>query len=40
MGMYCLNLLNMALELAKENPSYQGSRDEVLRALPRYLRTP
>jgi len=24
MGMYCLNLLNMALELAKENPSYQG----------------
>ena len=24
MGMYCLNLLNMALELAKENPIYQG----------------
>ncbi len=24
MGMYCLNLLTMALELAKENPSYQG----------------
>ncbi len=23
MGMYCLNLLTMALELAKENPSYQ-----------------
>ena len=23
MGMYCLNLLKMALELAKENPSYQ-----------------
>jgi hypothetical protein len=24
MGMYCLNLLKMALELAKDNPSYQG----------------
>jgi hypothetical protein len=24
MGMYCLNLMQMALELAKENPSYQG----------------
>jgi hypothetical protein len=24
MGMYCLNLLNMSLELAKENPIYQG----------------
>ena len=34
MAMYCLNMLAISLELAKENRAYEDVRDEVLRALP------
>ena len=33
MGMFCLNLMRIALELAKENPVYEGAGDQVLPAL-------
>ena len=37
MGMYCLNLLAIALELATHEPELPGRREQVLRALPAHL---
>ena len=33
MGMYCLVMMRIALELAKKNAGLRGARDEILRAL-------
>ena len=33
MGMFCLNLMRIALELAKTNKVYEGTGHQVLRAL-------
>ena len=38
MGMYCLNMLAIALELAREDPVVRGRRQQVLRALPVHRR--
>ncbi len=34
MAMYCLNMLAIALELARDEPGLRGRRQQVLRALP------
>ena len=34
MGMFCLNMLAIALELAAREPRLRGHRHQVLRALP------
>ena len=38
MGMYCLNMLAIALELAREQPRLRGRGHQVLRALPLHRR--
>ena len=38
MGMFCLNMLAIALELARENDPLRGHRHQVLRALPLHRR--
>ena len=38
MGMYCLNMLAIALELARDEPRLRGHRHQVLRALPVHRR--
>ena len=40
MGMYCLNMLAIALELAREDPAYEDVAVEVLRALRLHRRMP
>ena len=38
MGMFCLNLMRIALELARENPVYENIATQILRTLPRHRR--
>jgi hypothetical protein len=40
MAMYCLNLLRIALELARENPSYQDVANKFFEHFPATSPTP